>query len=241
MRLGVYANIPPVTKNLIIVNFIIWLAMQIPSIGSPLMRYGALHYFTNPDFNVVQLLSYMFIHANFMHLFFNMFALWMFGMVIERRLGSQKFIIYYLSCGLGAALIQLGVFAVMVSHYEAYLTSDMIDMVMQGRYNPMEPATLRLAELIYTPIVGASGAIYGVLLAFGMLYPNQRIYLYFIAPVKAKWVIIGYAAIELLQAMNNNAADNVAHVAHLGGMLIGLIIILWWRKNGTLNRYNDFY
>ncbi|MDE6309262.1 MAG: rhomboid family intramembrane serine protease [Muribaculaceae bacterium] len=241
MRLGAYANIPPVTKNLLIINVIVWLAMQIPSIGNPLFRYGALHYFTSIDFNVAQLLTYMFIHANFTHLFFNMFALWMFGMVIERRLGSEKFIIYYLSCGLGAALIQLGVFAIMISHYEAYLTSEMIELAKQGRYLPYEPASLRVAELINTPIVGASGAIYGVLLAFGMLYPNQRIYLYFIAPVKAKWVIIGYAAIELLQAIGNNAADNVAHVAHLGGMLIGVIIILWWRNNGTLNRYNDFY
>ncbi len=241
MRLGAYTNIPPVTKNLLIVNVIIWLAMQIPSIGNPLFRYGALHYFTAPDFNVAQLLTYMFIHANFAHLFFNMFALWMFGMVIERRLESQKFIIYYLSCGLGAALIQLGVFAVMISHYEAYLTPEMISLAHNGQYLPSEPAMMHVAELIYTPIVGASGAIYGVLLAFGMLYPNQRIYLYFIAPVKAKWVVIGYAAIELLQALGNNAADNVAHVAHLGGMIVGVIIILWWRNNGTLNRYDEFY
>jgi len=241
MRLGQYGNFPPMTKHLIIINVVVWLAMQIPSIGMPLQRYGALHYFTNPDFNVAQLFTYMFIHANFMHLFFNMFALWMFGMIIERRFGSQKFLIYYISCGLGAGLIQLGVFAIMVGHYEAYLTPELIAYVKQGQYLPSEPATLRLAELIYTPIVGASGAIYGVLLAFGMLYPNQRIYLYFVAPVKAKWVVIGYAVIELVQTLNNNAADNVAHVAHLGGMLVGVLIILWWRKNGALNRYNDFY
>ncbi len=241
MRNFSFAAMPPVTKHLIIVNAIVWLAAFIsPDIRGVFERYGALYYFTSSQFNPVQLLTYMFLHFDFWHLFFNMFALFMFGMTLERVLGQSRFLFYYVACGLGAALIQEGVFAIMVNHYASVLPDSMVTAAEHGQYYMGEPASFKLAALINTPVIGASGAVYGILLAFAMIFPNLPLYIMFIpVPVKAKWVVIGYAVIELLQAVSNNPGDNVAHVAHLGGMLVGLVMILYWKKKGTI--HGNFY
>lgn len=235
---------PPVTKNLLIINIIIFLCMAlVPRLSVYIEQYGALYYFTSDQFLPSQLITYMFIHANFTHLFFNMFSLWMFGEIIERSLGSMRFLVYYVSCGLGAALIQEGVFALMINHYAslfdngdalcALLRSShvMVSQVFELGINPNEPAVMSILSLYHTPTVGASGAIYGVLLAFGFLYPHMRIYLLFPPiPMKARTAVLVFAVIELALGVYNSHADTVAHFAHLGGMLVGFLILLWWKK-----------
>lgn len=233
---------PPVTKNLLIINVIVWAAANLmpPSAASNLIDMCALHYFTSEKFGFWQLFTYMFVQTGFTHLFFNMFALFIFGTVIERTFGSKRFMFYYFSCGVGAAIIQLGVFALAISHFAAELpdamsianisqlqVGDPVNVETMSQYK----AVMDIYNLVNTPIIGASGAVYGILLAFGMLYPKAPLYLFFIpVPIQARWVVMGYAAIELLQGISNNAGDNVAHFAHLGGMLFGLVIILVWRK-----------
>lgn len=238
-------NLPPVTLNLLIINILVYIIMAVsPTASAMIDRYGALHYFSSPAFNPAQFFTYMFVHQGFTHLFFNMFALLMFGGVIERSMGSGRFLFYYISCGLGAALIQTGVFALVINHASAGLSPDAIEYSIREGYVSMTTGsdfygTLQmrdLAILVNTPMVGASGAIYGVLLAFGMLYPNQPLYLFFIpVPIKAKWVVIGYGALELLLGISQYQSSNIAHFAHLGGMLIGLLIILYWKKKGLFN------
>ncbi len=212
-----------------------------------LEEYGALYYFTSDQFLPTQLFTYMFIHANFTHLFFNMWALFMFGVMMERVLGSAKFLFYYVSCGLGAALIQEGVFALMINHYAGLfetpgalthllsksnvLTSD----VMALGIAPNEPAVHQLFALFHTSTIGASGAIFGILLAYGFMFPNLRIYMIIPPmPIKARTFVIIYAILELCLGIYNSQADTVAHFAHLGGMLAGLIILLYWKKKGVI-------
>lgn len=241
MRNFSMASVSPVTKHLIVINAILWLSAAIfPELRGLFERYGALRYFSSWQFNPVQLLTYMFLHFDFWHLFFNMFALFMFGTSLERVMGQSRFLFYYVACGFGAALIQEGVYAVMVDHYASVLPEALVSAAEQGKYYLSEPASYKLAALINTPVIGASGAVYGILLAFAMIFPNLPLYIMFIpVPVKAKWVVLGYAVIELLEAISNNPGDNVAHVAHLGGMLVGLVMILYWKKNGTF--YDRYY
>ena len=219
-----FSFLPVVVKNLLIINGIMFLAdIVIARFGIDLGNILGLHFFMASDFRPWQLLTYMFMHGNFSHLFFNMFALWMFGNTLENIWGTKRFLVYYLLCGLGAGLIQEGV------QYIEYITSlSHYDTVnMGGAIIPMSQ------YLNYMTTVGASGAIYGLLLAFGMMFPNSMIYLYFFVPIKAKWFVIGYAVIELLNGLGASG-DHVAHFAHLGGMLVGLIIILIWKKQGRL-------
>ena len=219
-----FSFLPVVVKNLLIINGIMFLAdIVIARFGIDLGNILGLHFFMASDFRPWQLLTYMFMHGNFSHLFFNMFALWMFGNTLENIWGTKRFLVYYLLCGLGAGLIQEGV------QYIEYITSlSHYDTVnMGGAIIPMSQ------YLNYMTTVGASGAIYGLLLAFGMMFPNSMIYLYFFVPIKAKWFVIGYAVIELLNGLGASG-DHVAHFAHLGGMLVGLIIILIWKKKGRL-------
>ena len=241
-RQSIFSNLPPVTKNLLIVNLLIWVATWLlgRKVGLDIADFGGLHYFSSPLFNPAQLFSYMFIHASFMHLFMNMFALFMFGGLLERTLGSARFLFYYVSCGVGAALIQEGVYAIMINNATSHLTPAMIDEVMKNGaatiaqgMNYIDPSLGNFNILMHNATVGASGAIYGILLAFGMIWPNMPLYLMFIpVPVKAKWMVAGYAGIELLLGLKNSMGDNVAHFAHLGGMLIGLIMILYWKRHG---------
>lgn len=235
-----WRNMPPVTKNLIIINVIVWLFMQVcgRNIDAFIHNNLALHYFSASQFNAVQLLSYMFIHAGFVHMFFNMFTLMMFGIILERSMGSPRFMFYYLTCGIGAALVQEGVWALtwldtwssnlaMLNHTDAATMKAAIEQTMAlGQDLPFLNAMVT---------VGASGAVFGVLLAFAMIYPNLPTYIMFIpVPIKAKWLVLGYGAIELLLAFSV-PGSTVAHFAHLGGMIFGFLMIWYWKKKGDIH------
>ena len=212
--------LPTVVKNLLIINVLMYLAtITLIRFNIDLTNILGLHFFKASDFRIYQLVTYMFMHGNFGHLFFNMFALWMFGNTLENIWGSKRFLLFYMVCGIGAGLCQELV------QYIQYTTTlaDYATVNTGGQIIPMS------TYLNMMTTVGASGAIYGLLLAFGMMFPDSRIYLYFFIPIKAKWFVIGYAVIELL--LGFGGTDNVAHFAHLGGMLFGLLLILYWRKN----------
>lgn len=224
-------NLPTVTKNLLIINVLCFFGMLVAK------RYGidvenllGLHFFLASDFNLSQLISYMFMHANFQHIFFNMFAVWMFGRVLEQVWGPKRFLTYYLICGIGAGLIQELVqyleYAFTLSNY------DSVNLGIAGGIIPMEE------YLNMMTTVGASGAVYGILLAFGMLFPNSQMFIFPLPfPIKAKYFVIGYAVLELFLGLGGG--DGVAHLAHLGGMLFGLILIIYWRKkNGNQQFYS---
>ena len=212
--------LPTVVKHLLIINVLMYLAaITLTRFHIDLTEYLGLHFFKASHFQPYQLITYMFMHANFGHLFFNMFALWMFGNTLENIWGSKRFLLFYMVCGIGAGLCQELV------QYIQYSTSlaNYATVNMGGHIVTMD------AYLNMMNTVGASGAIYGLLLAFGMMFPNSLIYFYFLIPIKAKWFIIGYAVIELVSGLTG--VDNVAHFAHLGGMLFGLLLILYWQKN----------
>ena len=218
-------NIPPITKNLLIINVLCWLA-NITFIHKFNINYNlGLHYWDAEMFYPFQFISYMFLHANISHLFFNMFGLYMFGRVLEQYLGPKKFLTYYFVTGIGAAIIQ-----------QATWSIDLMPIAKQINFdlsNGAPIALLKQKELLFNQFVtiGASGSIFGLLLAFGMLFPNQPLYLMFIpVPVKAKYFVIGYAVIELFSGVSNFNFDNIAHFAHLGGMLFGVLLILYWKK-----------
>ena len=222
-----FRNIPTVTKNLLLINIIAFLATLVLGSQFDLKEFGKLHFFLASDFHLYQLITYQFLHADFAHIFFNMFALWMFGCVIERVWGPQRYLIYYLVCGVGAGLCQELV------QYITYVSEELANYqtVNIGRDVISMKSYLNLWGTI-----GASGAVYGILLAFGMTFPNERIFIFPLpVPIKAKWFVCIYAAIELFSAYSSSG-DNVAHVAHLGGMLFGLLLILYWRRHpGDLN------
>ncbi len=216
--------LPIVVKNLLIINFLMFLAtFTFRKFNIDLNDLLGLHFFKASGFRPYQIVTYMFMHGNFEHLFFNMFALWMFGANMENIWGSKRFLIFYMVCGLGAGLCQEGVqyiqYATQLAGYESVNLGGNMVVSMSEYLNMMTT-------------VGASGAIYGLLLAFGMMFPNSMIYLYFLFPIRAKWFVIGYAVIELISGFVGGG--NVAHFAHLGGMLFGLILILHWKKKGEL-------
>lgn len=197
------SSTPPVVKNLLIANCLIYLAVTLaPSINAFLGRYCQLFWFESPLYHTYQFLTYMFLHGSLSHLFFNMFALWMFGRGLEEELGSRRFLIYYLVCGVGAALLQMGV---------AGLTGE-----------------------VGIRLIGASGAVMGLLLAFGVMHPNVPLFIIPIpVPIKAKWMVIGYAALELF--LGGTGLDGgVAHFAHIGGMLWGLALLWYWKRKGEI-------
>ena len=212
-----------VTKNLIIINILLFFGGIVAAkYGINLDQYLGLHFFLADDFNLAQLFTYMFMHGGFTHIFFNMFALFMFGRILEQVWGPRRFLFYYIVCGVGAGLIQE---LVQYIHYSMELSAyDSVNI--GGMIMPMA----QYLNLMIT--VGASGAIY----AFGMLFPNQSLFIFPLPmPIKAKYFVIGYAALELFLGISNNASDNVAHFAHLGGMLFGFILIMYWRKKGNNN------
>ena len=232
-RPGNFSELPEVVKNLLILNGLFFLAtVSLNNLGIDLVKILGLHQFQSPDFRPHQLVTHLFMHGNFTHLFFNMFALWMFGKILENVWGSKSFLIYYMITGIGAASIHL-----LISQYQIISISnqipEMLNLAIEGRYNPSIPISKKLTQLIITPTVGASGAVFGLLLAFGMLFPNALLYLYFAIPIKAKYFVIGYGLIELYAGISNNPADNVAHFAHLGGMIFGFFLIKYWKNDMT--------
>lgn len=240
-----FANLPPVTKNLLIINIIVWAFMAIApeTSAEKLVDLGGLHYVTSRGFGIWQIFTYMFIHGGFVHLFFNMWALLMFGYAIERSLGSGRFLFFYLTCGIGAGIIQEVVYIFSIDHYAGMLDMQAYTMVreygwdaLQQGKNFVDPTMATLNLLINSATVGASGAIFGILLAVGMLFPNNEMYIMFIPyPIKAKWVVLGYGVIELLLGIAG-PADGIAHFAHLGGMLFGFILLKYWINEARKKR-----
>tara|TARA_B110000444_G_scaffold26427_1_gene21812 strand:- start:3112 stop:3822 length:711 start_codon:yes stop_codon:yes gene_type:complete len=226
-----FSELPEVVKNLLIINGLFFLAtISLDNFGLDLVKIFGLHQFQSPDFRPHQIISHLFMHGDFTHLFFNMFALWMFGKVLENVWGAKRFLTFYIVTGIGAAFVHL-----LISQYQIISISnqipEMVNLAIEGRYNPSLPISKKLTQLIITPTVGASGAVFGLLLAFGMLFPNTLLYIYFAIPIKAKYFVLAYGILELYSGISNNPADNVAHFAHLGGMIFGYFLIKYWRKN----------
>ena len=230
-------NMPLVVKNLIIINALFFLARYTlaSTLNIDLNSVLGLYYYNSPEFNPYQLISYMFMHGGFSHIFFNMFALWMFGTQIENLWGPKRFLNYYLITGFGAAFLHYLIIHFQISGLESYFTSNQIsEIVNSGAFNPSSPLFSKarmLYSLHHTPVVGASGAVFGLLLAYGMTYPNQIIYLNLLFPIKAKYFVIIYGLLEFFMGVQNGAGDNVAHFAHIGGMLFGFLLIKYWKKN----------
>ena len=234
-----FSQLPEVVKNLIIINGLFFLAtISLDSYGIDLTRMLGLHQFQSTNFMPHQLVTHFFMHANFTHLFFNMFALWMFGKTLENVWGGKRFLIYYMFTGLGAAALHLGVsqYEILsleskINPYDLNIILENGQRILEGNQNYSNQIMGKLNLLINTPTVGASGAVFGILLAFGMLFPNTLLYIYFAIPVKAKYFVIAYGLLELYSGFRNNPADNVAHFAHLGGMLFGFLLLKYLQKN----------
>jgi membrane associated rhomboid family serine protease len=276
--------LPVVVKNLIIINTLIMLAQFIlERAGIDITDYLGLHYWRSYYFRPWQFLTHMFMHGNFTHLFLNMFALWMFGSILENVWGPKRFIMFYLICGVGAAVLHMSVvayeFRMIENAYMAFQqnpTLDQFDLFFKqhanGAPNPdivnrinrifndwsnMPSADMsseavsvinqylngyningRHFDGIYDQAtVGASGAVFGILFAFGYLFPNTLLYVYFLVPIKAKYMVAIYAAFELFAGFQNSAGDNVAHFAHLGGMLVGFILLKIWNRTNRKHFY----
>ena len=271
-RPGGFSLLPPVVKNLLIINTLMFLAtISLQGMGIDLNDLLGMHYIGSEKFHPYQLITYMFMHGSFGHLFFNMFALWMFGNTLENYWGPKRFIIYYLITGFGAALthfvvVYFDMIPVLTAsehflanpsleNFKTFMESSnfqIVSMDIQNHYhqflsnynelvasNPnkaLQQAIFfvneyRIDYMNAPVIVGASGAVFGLLLAFGMTWPNSVIYLYFAIPIKTKYFVILYGALELWSGISQSRGDNIAHFAHLGGMLFGIILILLWRKS----------
>jgi membrane associated rhomboid family serine protease len=222
---------PPVVKNILIINVLAFVA-QMTFENNPNIRlenWFALHDVHSIYFKPHQLVTYMFLHGGFSHIFFNMFAVWMFGRTLENVWGSKRFLIFYLVTGIGAGLLHL-----LVLYFE-------MEPIMEI-YRTLPPD--RQIALVDDPMfkvnvatVGASGAVFGCLAAFGYLFPNSMIYIYFLLPMKAKWFVLLYAGMELYLSIRNSAGDNVAHFAHLGGAITGFILVFFWNKRNRRRFY----
>lgn len=271
---GGFTLLPPAVKNLLIINglfFLATIALE-SALGISLYRVFGLHFFGATDFAPYQLVTYMFMHGDFTHLFFNMFALWMFGNILENVWGPKRFLIYYFVTGFGAAIIHYAIvywqlmptltavdaFLADPSNeaLKAFIESENFSIasyqiqtnfrMFLQQYNAIiieEPQQALVdainfmhqyrVDLLNAPVVvGASGAVFGILLAFGMLFPNSLIYLFFAIPIKAKYFVIAYGALELYFGIANRPGDNVAHFAHLGGMIFGYFLIRYWGRKG---------
>ena len=282
IRIGGFNILPPVVKNLLIINILFFLAKIVgQKFGLDLDGWLGLHFLTASAYHPWQLVTYMFIHGDFGHLFFNMFALWMFGATVENYWGGKRFLIYYFVTGIGAALVHYAVLAftlvpemaVINQYLDAPSVENLMNIAQSHRFhvdpssgfygdflafneafhqiqlNPNNMDLLNQCTEFLTEykeyylnahvIIGASGAVFGVLLAFGMLFPNSQIYLYFLIPIKAKWFVIFYGALELFYGITGTQ-EGVAHFAHLGGMLFGIILILLWRQQDRKHQFNQW-
>ncbi len=269
--------LPLVVKNLLIINGLFFLATFALQNQVDLADKLGLHYPFSEKFQPYQVITYMFMHGGLMHIFFNMFALWMFGNTLENYWGPKRSLTYYIITGIGAAVCHYAVVYFEIQPtlqlidtylanptpqgFEAILATEQFNLSadMVNHFNEVIPTQFNQAVLandnalalqisvdymqtyredfLNTPVVvGASGSVFGILLAFGMLFPNTMLYIYFAIPIKAKWFVVLYGAIELFSGIANSPTDNVAHFAHLGGMLFGIILILYWKKKS-----NHFY
>ena len=240
--------LPAGVKHLLIINVLFYLAALVfrSSLNVDLDEYLALYFIGSDMFRPWQYVTYMFMHdpSSFAHVFFNMFSLWMFGATLERVLGPKRYIFYYVSCGLGAALIQeltwqLTWHDTMVQALAAgngITPSQVLEAINAGHIVPGLIDQFQCSMVT----IGASGAVFGILLAFGMIFPNMRMYIIpFPFPIKAKWLVIGYGAVELLFGLHGVMAG-VAHFAHLGGMIAGFFIILYWKRTGVIGGHGYY-
>ena len=235
-------RIPVVTKNLLAINVIMFLAMLVAGKnGLDLNNILGLHFFMSSEFHPYQFVTYMFMHGDFSHLFFNMFALFMFGRTLEYVWGPKRFLIFYIVAGLGAACVQEVIAAARYFSMVGNIDTDLVALVFEegaaalheGK-NFVIPQLAKLNMVLNSQTIGASGAVYAILLGFGMLFPNERMFIFPLPfPIKAKFFVMGYALIELYMG-TMGTPDGVAHFAHLGGMLFGLVLILLWRKKGEI-------
>ena len=268
--------LPSVVKNLLIINGLFFFATYVfgSTFGIDLNDVLGLHYWGSEKFRIYQLITYMFMHGNLSHIFLNMFALWMFGNVLENYWGPKRFLIYYLICGIGAAFTHYTIYYFQIQptlsviseyianpnleQFSGFINSEHFSMQSTEMRESYNEFVARFNELNVTnnqqgminltidymaqykvdflnapTVVGASGSIFGILLAFGMMFPNTMLYIYFAIPIKAKYFVILYGLIELFSGVFESNS-NVAHFAHLGGMLVGFILIKWWKKNNQL-------
>ncbi|MBO7635495.1 MAG: rhomboid family intramembrane serine protease [Paludibacteraceae bacterium] len=236
-------NIPPVTRHLLIINVLCWIAcIALKKEGVDLLATFSLHYWDCSAFNPVQLFTYMFLHApypNITHILFNMFALYMFGRVLEMYWGPKFFLFFYIMTGLGAGVIQELTWMYDLQPFLSQFENISLPIYTEDQqmlYTESDVSAYLDDELSCLQTVGASGAIFGILTAFAMKFPNQPVYIYFIpVPIKAKYVMIGTAVLELFLGVSS-ISDGIAHFAHLGGALVGLILVLWWNKFYIPNR-----
>lgn len=292
-RPGRFQVLPVVVKNLIIINSLLVLLQFVMSgWGIDIADYLGLHYWRSHYFQPWQIFTHMFLHGSYnnvqmtvLHLFSNMFALWMFGSILENMWGPKRFLTFYIICGIGAALCHLGVlgyeFSVIDRAFEAYQQNPTVDnfarfltqhvdssvaarlqdFKMDWENNPSDPGFRNMSSMLinqylhggYHPqthqfvgglydqaTVGASGAVFGVLFAFGYLFPDTELYVYFLLPVKAKYFVGFYALFELYAGVRSSAGDNIAHFAHLGGMLFAFLLLRYWHRNNRRRR-NIYY
>jgi membrane associated rhomboid family serine protease len=259
--------LPLVVKNLLIINGLVFLAgMTFQSVWQiDIDDLFGLHYFGSEKFRIYQFVTYMFLHANFSHILLNMFALWMFGYLLENVWGPKRFLTFYMVTGIGAAFVQMLVswwdISSIQSAAEIYSSQPTLDgfilfvkdhfplyydqsegvrgLISQWSQNPgssdLAATSVQFVHDLLrirmdSTTIGASGAVFGILLAFGMMFPNMLVYIYFLFPIKAKWLVLIYGGIEIFSGISNNPTDNVAHFAHLGGMIFGFFMIMYWRK-----------
>ena len=226
-------EIPVVTKNLIAINVLMFLALlAFERSGIDLNNLLGLHLFLAPDFRPYQLVTYMFMHGGCTHILFNMYAVWVFGSILERVWGSSRFLLFYIATGVGAGLVQ---------ELVQYLYFSM-NLAQYTQVNMGGGLIVPMAEYLNLwTTVGASGAVYGILLAFAMTFPNEQLFMIpFPFPIKAKYFVMIFGALELFTGLSNNVGDNVAHFAHLGGMIFGIVLILYWRKKGKIDGPYNF-
>ncbi|HEY4286895.1 MAG TPA: rhomboid family intramembrane serine protease [Puia sp.] len=224
-------RLPPVIKNLIIVNILIYFAQYTlgRNVDTQLTNLFGLHDVHSVLFRPHQLITYAFLHGGWAHVGYNMLALWMFGSMLENHWGAKRFLIFYVVSAIGAAVVHL-----IVLYMEM---APVMDLFHQLSIQEQQDLLYDPSFKVNIPTVGASGAVFGCMAAMGFLFPNEYIYYNFLVPIKAKWFVLIYAGIELFSGVQATAGDNVAHWAHLGGGLIGLILVLYWNKTDRRNFY----
>lgn len=229
-RPGRFEILPTVIKNLIIINTLVFIAQVTFGSRLPLDNLFALHTWQSDLFKPWQFVTYLFMHGGVTHLFFNMFALWMFGSTLENLWGPKRFITFYIACGLGAALCHMIVIYMQ--------NQELIQLFNSLSSQQKEVYEYNFYQKLNVPTVGASGAIYGCLTAFGYLFPNSFLYIFPLPfPIKVKWAVIGYIGLEVYSSIENNPGDGIAHIAHLGGALVGFLLVYFWNKTNRRKFY----
>ena len=225
-----FGYLPVVTKNIIIINVILFLAkFAFERLNIRLDDYLGLHYHLSPVFKPHQFITYIFKHADVMHIFFNMMGVYIFGQVLESVWGAKRFLIFYLLTGLGAALPEYAVLHYKITAVLQSINEEQAAHIWE-HLSLSDAIAMKEQVLNNYVIIGASGSLFGLMGGFAMLFPNRYLYLLFFPPVKAKWFVLGYGIIELFSGITDNPGDNTAHFAHVGGLLVGVLIILYWRK-----------